>query len=426
MTQPIIIKFKADTDELDQAEKDIREQFDNIQKDIDKINKKGTGSAQIVKTNFREIGEFYGMALGSFAAGAVVAGAAIREVVKFTDDYAKSVEKTPELFTSEDVRTVEEYRKNMSQLDEEIRNLKSEAGQISAPVVGRFASMGADLLQSIREEGIMTADVLESFVTKRLNENSVAVDSATQSYIAWGKSIEGVEIDSFTAEVGELFDLTFSVRKEVDNFAKTEKALREEFSLGKISLDEMNDALAENAREFAETTNERILKRTEELLSMDGLTEAEELALIDRGVALGVFTEEHAEQARLVIAQAKDEADAIIAELDRIPDSKTTTINVVTQYSSYGQPGAARSHNDQYIYGFAGGVSDFVVPAGYENDTYPMRVSSGERVNVETKAQQASGSGETNTLLRELVDKESITVDMLTIALRDAMLIGAQ
>jgi hypothetical protein len=41
--------------------------------------------------------------------------------------------------------------------------------------------------------------------------------------------------------------------------------------------------------------------------------------------------------------------------------------------------------------GFASG-GDFIVPPGYPNDSYPMRVSSGERVQV-TPAGQASGSG---------------------------------
>lgn len=37
---------------------------------------------------------------------------------------------------------------------------------------------------------------------------------------------------------------------------------------------------------------------------------------------------------------------------------------------------------------FAKGVKDFKVPEGYPNDSYPIFVESGERVNVETKSQQ--------------------------------------
>ncbi len=36
---------------------------------------------------------------------------------------------------------------------------------------------------------------------------------------------------------------------------------------------------------------------------------------------------------------------------------------------------------------------DFVVPPGYPNDSFPIRVSSGERVTVQTEEQQAMGAG---------------------------------
>jgi hypothetical protein len=42
---------------------------------------------------------------------------------------------------------------------------------------------------------------------------------------------------------------------------------------------------------------------------------------------------------------------------------------------------------------FAQGVSGFMVPPGFPNDSFPILVQSGERVTVETPQQQASGSG---------------------------------
>ena len=44
--------------------------------------------------------------------------------------------------------------------------------------------------------------------------------------------------------------------------------------------------------------------------------------------------------------------------------------------------------------GIAAGVSDFIVPPGYPNDTFIARFTSGERLNVETPAQQRAGGGE--------------------------------
>jgi len=70
-------------------------------------------------------------------------------------------------------------------------------------------------------------------------------------------------------------------------------------------------------------------------------------------------------------------ADEIKAAWDRIPTKVTTTYEVVTVGHIPDTTGP----------GYASG-GDFIVPPGYPNDSYPMRVQSGERVIVQTPAQQ--------------------------------------
>ena len=70
-------------------------------------------------------------------------------------------------------------------------------------------------------------------------------------------------------------------------------------------------------------------------------------------------------------------ADEIKAAWDRIPTKVTTTYEVVTVGHIPDTTGK----------GYASG-GDFIVPPGYPNDSYPMRVQSGERVIVQTPAQQ--------------------------------------
>ena len=64
--------------------------------------------------------------------------------------------------------------------------------------------------------------------------------------------------------------------------------------------------------------------------------------------------------------------------------------------------------------GYANGA-DFIVPPGYPNDTFPMRVQSGERVQVTPAGQQ---SMDMRDVVREL--------RRLPAAFRDAMLLGEQ
>ncbi len=70
-------------------------------------------------------------------------------------------------------------------------------------------------------------------------------------------------------------------------------------------------------------------------------------------------------------------ADEIKAAWDRIPKTVTTTYNVVTVGHIPDTAGP----------GYASGA-DFIVPPGYPNDSYQMRVQSGERVIVQTPQQQ--------------------------------------
>ncbi len=91
--------------------------------------------------------------------------------------------------------------------------------------------------------------------------------------------------------------------------------------------------------------------------------------------------------------------------------SGATTRNQAIAYANEARLSSATKKN--LLGGYATGA-DFTVPAGFPNDSYPMRVQSGEHVKV-TPAGQTS---DTALLLREL--------KRLPSAIRDAMLLGAQ
>jgi hypothetical protein len=69
--------------------------------------------------------------------------------------------------------------------------------------------------------------------------------------------------------------------------------------------------------------------------------------------------------------------------IDNIPASKDVEIRVRTIYSEDGRPPGFYEHN--YSVG-----ANFVVPPGYPNDSYPMRVESGEHVIVIPKGQSGN------------------------------------
>jgi hypothetical protein len=75
-------------------------------------------------------------------------------------------------------------------------------------------------------------------------------------------------------------------------------------------------------------------------------------------------------------------------------------------------------YNQLYGRGYASGA-DFIVPPGFQNDSYPMRVQSGERVQV-TPAGQAAPD------MSELARKLDSLPRAIAKAYREAAIMGAQ
>jgi hypothetical protein len=90
-------------------------------------------------------------------------------------------------------------------------------------------------------------------------------------------------------------------------------------------------------------------------------------------------------EAEAAMNAADGAAQDLTKSIGGIPDK---TVTVTTQYLDLGTPGGRQSGaiGDGYASG-----GDFIVPPGYPNDSFPMRVQSGERVIVQTPAQQAQG-----------------------------------
>jgi hypothetical protein len=85
---------------------------------------------------------------------------------------------------------------------------------------------------------------------------------------------------------------------------------------------------------------------------------------------------------------AKDRANELATAIDGL---QSKTINITTVFHNEGSPGMPGSGGGGNHFG-----ADFIVPPGFPNDSFPMRVESGERVQV-TPANQTSTTNNTNT-----------------------------
>jgi len=165
----------------------------------------------------------------------------------------------------------------------------------------------------------------------------------------------------------------------------------------------LEDAAAANAKAHEDATERILFGYIQQALAVDGLTLEEIHALTSVGEQWGILDSDTATAVDGILAAAEDLAkgghmadfenqvnrvhDAILG----VPTDWTTTfhVNQDGQVPTYTQNGGNAN-------AFADGVTDFVVPPGYPNDSFPMFVQSGEVVNV-TPAGRSSSGGSSDT-----------------------------
>lgn len=134
----------------------------------------------------------------------------------------------------------------------------------------------------------------------------------------------------------------------------------------------------------------------------DQLMLAEKMGLVDETTmaaleALGLMTEEY----RTGAVDAASYTDSVAALADAINSlqSKTVTVTLRTIHQEiYDNTGRGNTAADQHHWGAASGA-DFIVPPGYQNDSFPIYAQSGERVQITPANQLGSGRSGGTTLV---------------------------
>lgn len=153
-------------------------------------------------------------------------------------------------------------------------------------------------------------------------------------------------------------------------------------------LTENEQAQLDNAAEFELASRRRILARAEELLSIDGLTTEEKDGLIERGLAMGVYTQEAAQRMR----DEERAAQSLASSLNSIPSAVSTTVTTtyMTNYVNSGpnyNPYASQSRPATKH--ASGGM--FEIPQSYGNEGFRMgggdTASGGEKLAIAPKGQ---------------------------------------
>jgi hypothetical protein len=183
-------------------------------------------------------------------------------------------------------------------------------------------------------------------------------------------------------------------------------------------LADVNKELAAAALAFEDESRRAILAMMAQKLSADGWQKGEMEALLAVGEAWGIYSSEVITQSENIMGALENIDTTSLGDLQAYAEwmianpnitmsfdyFETHHITSISDYISKTNPYAPGSP-DWRIWnqanGYAGGGS-FVVPSGYPNDSYPMRVQSGERVSVTPAGASSSDNSDILQELREL------------------------
>lgn len=276
---------------------------------------------------------------------------------------------------------------------------------------------------------------MNTAVDQGLIATDASYNSAVRYTIAldnWHESIEKLEysmtplIDALTAVINYTNDTTRAAElaeekwgnlkylhqlawPELMKTAAAERELADASRIAAQGTEAAGDAAATAVPQYAsllsmtEKLNAASLKSIQmsayqdlkQKLSEGGITQEEAVLLDQAGVALGVFDQNAVNAARSIdtltsaLASGNVTLSEFLAKINAIPTQIDTTIT--THYETVGD--APPTTITQNGVPYATGTDGFqTVPPGYPNDTYPIRLSSGEQFAVIPADQPNMGS----------------------------------
>lgn len=280
----------------------------------------------------------------------------------------------------------DETKKNLTPAFSELINnylLLYDTGKRFDELMAQMPDNGKEFQESFDMTGVTILRQAEAVAHleaqyKKIDDSMSSYDRALRNHTNTTAEIAGAT-ETLSLKEGEFLSIVSSVGAEIESYNDKQDDLTQKRDEAQVALDKLikdgwwvesqavqdaqlklndyNQQLEENTVKFEDSTNRRILKRTEEILSADGLTSAEEKALLQMGVNMGIYTQEYIEQAQQVI----DQSDALASAIGKIPTEKHISITAsfieLASWNSTAMQNAASWDASQYFRADGGDVS---------------------------------------------------------------------
>lgn len=282
-----------------------------------------------------------------------------------------------------------ELKRNLFALEEsttateQLRYAHIDAGNVIGDTTNKLAYMDTATLASVESDGMLEHSILAAITAIDSEKEALGLaESATYSQVMAAQSLKLAEDElKASTEASSMALLAMSEQLMDASSAQIAQAaiaqLKLQLDAGKITFDEYQSAVSETQLEFG-LANEKSVILAAGVASLAAKLASGEIKAANYAESLGKIIESSGRAARA--------AESMATALNNIPRNIDVSINVresIGRRESQAGPGPGPRMQH-------GGA--FTVPPGYPNDTFPMRVSSGERVIVIPRSQTTNNN----------------------------------
>lgn len=290
--------------------------------------------------------------------------------------------------------------------DDKIKNALDEQSERVAETSGSYDEYIEALKESAKAAGYAIDE--HGNLTKVQYYGGIAVDVLTEKNYALTEAEFNTAAaqDAVTASSATLTAETMALNSVWQSYGPTVSAAALANEELRQTLNPLTGAASDLKFGMGELTTATLFHQAAQGLDAEAsYALAESMGMInkDSAAAKAILDElrTQLESGAITTAEYTSKVGLLNAAINSLPDGKVITIEMLQEYTQQfnaelsGQGGTEDGRiSGATGDGYASGVQNMVVPPGYPNDSYPMRVQSGEVVDVwRSPAERASAMG---------------------------------
>lgn len=252
------------------------------------------------------------------------------------------------VLTDEMLRQARELEFAQDELNDQWEAAKIQLGTQLIPVLTDFLSVSNESSRALKDEtsswemmipaigGTHSVIIAIREALERHKEKSEESARATEELANSSKNatveiqLTEAEIKAITQASEGFLSTVGKLTTDLSSYEEKHNDIQRELNEGNITLQEAEQQWNALANEQEKASQRMILNMLQQQLAVDGLNEKETAYLLDTGLKWGIYSQKAVQEAQ----RAQEEVRRLTNEFNSVPDYKSSTIDVVTNYIS--------------------------------------------------------------------------------------------